>query len=174
MPFITVNKGGPSTEIPDGVYTVTLVDITGPRTVTAQRGPQAGKDIDLLDWIFAIDGGPLEGNTIEASTSTASGPRSKLYGFLVALFGGRVPPAGTGLEKEQLVGRQALATVRTDEGGWPRIENLGALPNTMPLPQPAPMAPTNTEAVVPANGRAPVPARAAGAPVAQQGADLPF
>lgn len=126
MPFIEVTQSGP--DIPDGPYTVTLVDIKGPKTVTAQRGPKAGQDIELLDWQFAVDDGPHNGVTIEASTSTASGPRSKMYGFLTALFGGVAPAIGTGYEKTDLVGRRALATIRKDDTGWPRIENLSALP----------------------------------------------
>ena len=62
MAFIEVTQSGP--DIPDGVYPVTLVDIKGPKTVTAQRGPKAGQDIDLLDWEFAVDDGPNEGVVI--------------------------------------------------------------------------------------------------------------
>ncbi|HET7128946.1 MAG TPA: hypothetical protein VFJ93_07720 [Gaiellaceae bacterium] len=146
MPFITINKGGPSTEIPDGVYSVTLIDIKGPRTVTAQKGPRAGEDVDLLDWEFAIEEGQGADNaTIDASTSTASGPRSKLFAFLTALFGGIAPPIGTQLEKEQLVGRQALATIQADDGGWPRIVNLGAMPRQQARPA---AVPTDNTAVV--------------------------
>lgn len=126
MPFIEVTQSGP--DIPDGPYTVTLVDIVGPKTVTAQRGPKAGQDIQLLDWKFAVDDGAHNGVVIEASTSTASGPRSKMYGFLTALFGGVAPAIGTGFEKPELIGRRALATIRKDDTGWPRIENLSALP----------------------------------------------
>ncbi|MCI0344392.1 MAG: hypothetical protein L0221_02965 [Chloroflexi bacterium] len=132
MPFIEVRSGGAS-DIPDGVYPVILVDIKGPKTVTAQRGPNAGQDIDLLDWIFAVDqtGHPLDGKEIEASSSTASGPRSKMYAFLTALFNGVAPLIGAGFEKTDLVGRRALATVKRDEDGWPRLVNLGAMPTQM-------------------------------------------
>lgn len=129
MPFIEVSQSGP--DIPDGVYPVTLVDIKGPKTVTAQRGPKAGQDIDLLDWDFAVDDGEHDGVVIQATTSTASGPRSKMYGFLTALFNGVAPQIGAGFEKPDLVGRRALATVKKDEGGWLRIENLGAMPVSM-------------------------------------------
>ena len=76
MPFITVNRGGP--DIPQnftpGAYIVVLSDISGPKTVTAQRGPKAGQDIDLLDWTFNVFDGEFEGLEVTASTSTASGP----------------------------------------------------------------------------------------------------
>jgi len=143
MPLITVNSGGP--DIPDGVYPVVLADIAGPRTVTAQRGPKAGQDIDLFDWIFHIDqpGTPYDQMQISVSSSTASGPRSKMYAFLTAIFGGVAPPVGASFEKEQLVGRHALATLQKDEEGWLRIVNLGALPSNWGaagVPQAAPAA----------------------------------
>ena len=129
QPFITVKSGGP--EIPEGVYPVFLKSISDVRTVTAQRGPKAGQDIDLLDWIFTIDtpGQPYDGLDIDVSTSTASGPKSKMYAFLTALFNGVAPATGTQFTKQQLVGRGALATVKRDEdGGWLRITNLSAIP----------------------------------------------
>lgn len=129
MPFIEVTQSGP--DIPDGVYPVTLVDIKGPKTVTAQRGPKAGQEIDLLDWEFAVDDGPHDGVVISASTSTASGPRSKMYAYLTALFNGVAPQIGAGFEKKDLCGRRALATVKKDDNGWLRIENLGAMPAGM-------------------------------------------
>lgn len=201
MPFITVSQGRPDVDIQPGVYAVTLVEISDPRTVTARQGPKSGQEIDLIDWTFALDNDA----TIEASTSTASGPKSKMYAYLTALFGGQAPPIGTQLEKEHLIGRMALATVQLDDGGWPRIVNLSAIPNTMPLPaapqaapqpapQPAPyqppppVVPTDTSSMVPqARQRAPrrtPPAAetmvgAAGQPLVapaapRNDADLPF
>ncbi len=141
MPIFEVTNGGAS-EIPDGVYPVILLDIKGPRTVMAQRGPNAGSEIDLFDWIFSIDapGHALDGKEIEASSSTASGPRSKMFAFLTALLNGVAPTTGTKFEKTDLVGRQALATIKTDESGWPRISNLGAVPAVAPAGRPRPVA----------------------------------
>lgn len=153
-PFITVSKGGPTEDIADGVYIVTLVDIKGPKTVTARRGVNAGKDVELLDWEFAVDdGGPMAGYMISASSSTASGPKSKLYAFLTALFGGQAPAVGMSFEKPNLVGRRALATIQHDDGGYPIIANLGALPPHLYAPGPvvgvqAPAVPTDQSAMV--------------------------
>lgn len=151
MPFIEVHQSGP--DIPDGVYPVVLTDIKGPKTVTAQRGPKAGQDIDLLDWEFAITDGSYADTVIPATTSTASGPRSKMYAYLTALLNGVAPAIGSKFEKTDLVGRMALATIKKDDGGWLRIENLGAMPASM----------------LSANV-----AKATGAPVAAVAADLPF
>lgn len=174
MPLIEVKSGGAS-DIPDGVYPVILVDIKGPKTVTAQRGPNAGTDIDLFDWVFAVDqpGDPLDGKEIEASSSTASGPRSKMYAFLTALLNGVAPAVGKGFEKVDLVGRRALATVQRDPDGWPRLVNLGALPIAMQQERFA----QATGTPVKANG-APAPAASSKAPlretVAAGEAELPF
>jgi hypothetical protein len=153
MPFITVNQGG--SDLPDGVYSVTLVEISEPKTVTAQRGPKAGQDINLLDWTFAVDdGSQFDGETIQASTSMASGPKSKMYSWLTALLGGIPPAIGQSFERTDLTGRRALATIRKDESGWPRLENLGAIPAAMLAPA-APAA---------ASRMAPSPAAAARQP----------
>src|SRR5687768_16170502 len=100
---ITVSQGG--VDIPDGVYPVTLVEIKGPKTVTAQRGPKAGQDIELLDWVFSVDEGDYDGTNIEASTSMASGPKSKMYSYLTALFNGVAPQVGATFNAEDLCGR---------------------------------------------------------------------
>lgn len=160
MPFITVAQGG--SDLPDGVYSVTLVQISEPKTVTAQRGPKAGQDIDLLDWTFAVDdGGQFDGETIQASTSMASGPKSKMFNWLTALLGGRPPLIGASFERTDLVGRRALATIRKDEAGWPRLENLGAIPASMlaqqEAPLPAPAAPRTRQAVTPLRERVEAP-----------------
>lgn len=167
MSFIEIKANGP--DIPEGVYPVLLTEIAGPKVVTAQRGPNAGKDIELLDWKFVIDtpGQPYDETPIEASTSTASGPRSKMFAYLTALFGGVAPPVGTRLERDQIVGRSALATVQKDADGWLRITNLGAAPVThqsaaqvpaQPAPAPEPVAATASpvrEAVARASGDLP-------------------
>lgn len=171
MPFITIKSG--AVEIPDGVYPVTLVELKGPRPVTAQRGPKAGQEINLIDWIFAIDDGELDGTVIEAATSTASGPKSKMFAYLTALFNGKAPAIGANFEPSDLQGRRALATVRTDESGWPRIENLGAMPASMQQKAFA----KGTGAAVAAEG-SPAPAASATTPlretVAAGSDDLPF
>jgi hypothetical protein len=128
-PLITVKQGG--SEIPPGVYPVTLVTIEGPKTIVPNAGPNAGKEVEILSWNFAVDEGEWEGEEIEATTSTSSGPRSKLYGFLTALFSGKPPSTGDSFEAKDLCGRRALATIDRSESGWPRIANLGAMPASM-------------------------------------------
>lgn len=178
MTFITVSQGGPSpdTDIPDGVYPVILTELKDPRTVTARRGPKAGQEIDLIDWMFAIDapGTPVHDRPLDGSTSTASGPRSKMYAWLTALLGGKPPAPQQQFAKTDLVGRMALATISHDEGGWPQIASLGAMPASMlgqriaaatgtPVAEPAPVA---------ASGPAPAPVAVGAA--SGNSDDLPF
>lgn len=135
MPFIQVNPGGPSADndIPDGVYPLILTAISDPRTVSATRGPNAGKDIDLIDWTWAVDspGHPFDSREVPSSTSTASGPKSKMYAYLTALLGGVAPAPRQGFEKTDLVGRRVLGTINHDEDGWVRLANVSALPAQM-------------------------------------------
>lgn len=175
--FVTVNAGGP--DIPDGVYLVQLIKISDPKTVTAQRGPKAGEEVDLIDWTFQITqpGDGVHEQELEASTSTASGPRSKMYAWLTALFGGVAPVVGASFKKSDLVGRYALATTRKDDTGWPRIENLGAAPAALLQARIA----QATGTPIQAQG-APAPAAASTAPLRETvaagtgaaEADLPF
>lgn len=178
MPFITVNRGGPEipAEFVPGAYILVLTDITGPKTVTAQRGPKAGQDIDLLDWKFEIFDGPFAGLVVESSTSLASGPKSKIYSYLTALLG-RPPATGQGFEKQDLVSQLALGTISIDDGGYLRIDNLSAMPATMlgqkvaeatGAPMTAPGAPGPVAAPV-AVAAAPTPA-----PVPTPADALPF
>lgn len=170
MTTLTVTQGGP--DIADGVYPVTLVAINGPKTVTAQRGPKAGQDIELFDWDFAIDDGDYDGTVIQASTSTASGPKSKMFAYLTALLGGKAPVVGSSFEVTDLCGRRALATIRKDDSGWPRIENLGAMPQAM-LAQGIAKATGAPMAVAPV-AVAEAPAAPAVAPAAVADDALPF
>lgn len=146
---ITVSAGA-QVEIEPGVYQVTLTGISEPRTIYPQTGPNAGKEVLLRDWTFALE----DGTEIRAGASTASGPKSKTYAWLTALLGGTPPAIGTSYGTDTLVGRMALATVSLDEGGWPRITNLSALPRAT---RTAPVAPTNGEAVVKPRRAAPNP-----------------
>ncbi len=142
--LITISAGAQAS-IEPGTYHVTLTDISEPRTIYPQTGPNAGKEVVLRDWTFATD----DGAEARGSASTASGPKSKTYAWLTALLGGTPPVVGQSYPRSQLLGREALATITADDGGWPRIANLTALPKARPAakapvaapaPAPAPVA----------------------------------
>ena len=162
--LITITAGAPQSDVVPGVYVVTLTDISEPRIINPQTGPNAGKEVSLRDWTFALE----DGSEVRGSASTASGPKSKTFAWLTALLGGQPPVVGQSYPRSQLVGRMALATISVDEGGWPKIANLSALPASMATSTP-PAGP-----VV-----APAPKRPVARPVAQPvavaaGEDLPF
>lgn len=147
MPFINVSAGA---NVPDGwvdgVYPVILTDLSDPRTVLSQRGETAGQEVDLIDWHFAIESGQFENTEIKGSTSTNSGPRSKMYAWLTALFG-KAPSIGTSLEKGDIIGRSALATIQRDDNGWLKVQNLSALPAGSNGQEATPAATTSGAAV---------------------------
>lgn len=136
--IITVTAGAPQVDIDPGVYEVTLTEIKEPRAIFPQSGPNAGKEVSLRDWIFSLE----DGTELRGSASTASGPKSKTYAWLTALLGGVPPAVGSSYPRDQLIGRMALATIVIDEGGWPKIQNLSALPKARPVAvaPPAPVA----------------------------------
>jgi hypothetical protein len=144
--LITVSAGA-QTDIEPGVYEVTLTDISEPRTIYPQTGPNAGKEVQLRDWTFATD----DGVEIRAGASTASGPKSKTYAWLTALLGGTPPAVGTSYPRDQLIGRTAIATITIDDGGWPRISGLSAMPKARAA-APAAAAPAAATPVAAAAG----------------------
>lgn len=127
--LITISAGA-QTDITPGVYEVTLTDISEPRTIYPQTGPNAGKEMQLRDWTFATD----DGTEIRAGASLSSGPKSKTFAWLTALLGGVPPAVGSSYPREQLVGRTAIATITIDDGGWPRISGLSAMPKAKAAP----------------------------------------
>jgi hypothetical protein len=169
--LITITAGAPQSDIAPGVYVVTLTDISEPRTILPQTGVNAGKEVTLRDWTFALE----DGSEVRGSASTASGPKSKTFAWLTALLGGQPPQVGQSYPRTQLVGRMALATISVDEGGWPKIANLSALPASMVTGG----VPAGAVAAAPTAAPVAAPPAAQARPVAQpvaqaNAADLPF
>jgi hypothetical protein len=156
--LITVSAGAPQVDIEPGSYEVTLIGISEPRMILPQSGPNAGKEVTLRDWTFVLE----DGTEIRGSASTASGPKSKTYAWLTALLGGTPPAVGQSYPRDQLIGRDAIATIVIDDGGWPKIANLSARPRARAV----------TTAAAPV-AAAPRPAARSVAPVAGGAADLP-
>ena len=45
--IITISAGAPPSDLTPGVYEVTLTEISEPRTIYPQSGPNAGKEVQL-------------------------------------------------------------------------------------------------------------------------------
>jgi hypothetical protein len=154
--FITISAGAQQANIEPGTYVVTLIEISEPREILPQTGVNAGKLVTLRDWTFALE----DGTEVRGSASTASGPKSKSFAWITALLGGTPPSIGQVVQFSQLVGREVLATITVDEGGWSKIANLSAKPRARVAPVAA--------------AEAPAPAARKAQPVAAPTDDLPF
>ena len=153
--ILEFSQGAGQSDIAPGTYRVTLTEISEIRTNTATRGPNAGKEFSIRDWTFFTD----DDQEIRDSASVSKSNRSKQYQWVTALLGGTPPALDQKLSLGQLIGREAIATITIDDGGWPKIAQLSARPKARTAPTPV---------------AAPTPAtRRQVAPVAAD-ADLPF
>lgn len=124
MPSITIKRGGPTNDIENGVYPMTLAGVNGPKTIFPPTAPDG---TNIFEWDFTLaDGRPIQG-----TSSTFSGPKSKLYQWVTALRGGKPPEVDEEIELDSLVGRSVLGTIDHNEGGWPRLAQLTAIPASM-------------------------------------------
>lgn len=172
---LTVSQGG--VDIEEGAYAVVLVKVEGPKTIDTQDGPK-----DILEWTFAVIDGDYADTEIRDSTSMATSPRSKMFGWLTALANGKKPDVGLEFDTDALLGRTAVATIEVNDRGYPKIKTLSAMPRTaaeaalagrmgLPSQAPARQAPARApqQAAVPA-GRG----RGAAAALVADADDLPF
>ena len=126
----SITFGAAQSDIAPGTYNVTLTAISEARTQTAQRGPRAGQDFTIRDWTFYTD----DDQEIRDSASISKSTRGKQYQWVMALLGGTPPPVDQPIRFDQLIGREAIATVELNEDGWPKITVLSALPKQRAKP----------------------------------------
>ena len=154
---ITITAGRPNREGeekdfsgPDGTYTVTLVAVSDEITEKSTLADAKGDGTwTYRVWTFAIDGGEYDGQVIDKRVNArSSGPKSKQFG-LVAAFVGRTPPVGASIDiQRHLVGRQALASILTNDNDYPYVDKVMALPVAAPVVTPAPAPPAAAPAPV--------------------------
>lgn len=129
MAVITISEGGKEGAFrgDPGVYTATLIthELVGPFDAKQPKYP--GEKYHLFEWGFSIDEAP-EGAEMVWMTSGASssGPKSKTFGIITALAGGREPQAGVAIDTDKLLGRQVLIDVRRNEKGY--LDAVGIMP----------------------------------------------
>ena len=87
-----------------------------------------GEARSLVAWTFAIENGDGTSTEVEATSSTASGPRSKAFKWLVALMGSAAVQPNAYIGAEDLIGREANVTVELNDDGYPKVTAVTALP----------------------------------------------
>lgn len=129
MAVITISEGGKEGAFrgDPGVYVATLVTHSLEGPFDAKQPKYPGEKYHLFEWGFSIDDAP-EGEEMVWMTSGAasSGPKSKTFAIITALAGGREPNAGTAIDTDKLIGRQALVDVRRNERGY--LDAVGIMP----------------------------------------------
>lgn len=71
----------------NGSYAATLVSVTRKGPFPAKQPKYPGETFEMLEWAFAIeDADDPENCIVWASSSTTITPKSKAYGYIVALL----------------------------------------------------------------------------------------
>jgi hypothetical protein len=158
---ITITAGRPNRQGderdfsgPDGTYTVTLAAVSEPVTEKSSMADAKGDGTwTYRTWTLAVDGGANDGEVIDVRANARSaGPKSKQYG-MIAAFVGRTPTVGAEVDiQRHLVGRQALASIKTNDSDYPYVDAVMALPPgaaTRPAPAAEPAAAAEPEPPLP-------------------------
>jgi hypothetical protein len=148
MTTIEITAGGKegSYRGDEGVYPAVLATHT-------IEGPFKSKDkpdetFSLHEWGFAIDDDsiPEDERMVWITSGMSTGSKSKTYGILTALAGGKSLDVGTKIDIEKhLIGRQVLVDVRKNDRGYldcvgvtpmPKAMAKGAAPKAAPAVDP--------------------------------------
>jgi hypothetical protein len=137
MPLITVKAG---TGMPPGTYPATLISISPKRMVTQYS--KNGEEQDFLEWAWDVDG-----TEIRSLTTTATGPKSRIFEYLVALLGADKVVVDAGFEENDLVGKRALLSLVLNDDGFSKVDRVVAAPKqapraAQPAPRPSAVQPT--------------------------------
>lgn len=129
MTTITISAGGKEGAFrgDPGVYTATLLThaVVGPFPSKDPKTP--GETFKLHEWGFVIDGAPEGEEMVWWTSGESTGPKSRTFAIITALFGGEAPPIGFDVDIEKhLIGRQALLDVRRNDRGY--LDATGIMP----------------------------------------------
>ena len=139
---------------PDGTYPVILIRVSD--AITEPSSGQYAGDYVYRVWTLAIDtpGREYDGQVLDTRATVKASQSSKQYG-LISAFLGRGPAVGEQLSlSRDLVGRGALADIRTNDAGYPQIFAVMAAPQAPAASAnrrapAAPVAPRQTRGRVP-------------------------
>lgn len=128
MPLITVKEAVPV--VAPGTYRATLIAVRPKKLATRYSKP--GTEDDFLEWSWDING-----EEVRSLTTVASGPKSKINEYLVALMGADKVQIGAGFDEGDLVGKQAMLQIVLNEDGFSKVDRLMAVPKDggTPIPQ---------------------------------------
>ena len=106
-----------------GVYEATLTGFK-PFVYT---DPATQEDRALVEWQFVVEeaDGPVE---VSGTTTTATGPKSKAYRWLIALAGAAAVQPGAHFDAADLIGKEGMVTIGANKNGWPKVDEVTALP----------------------------------------------
>lgn len=123
MPLFAIKEVEPT--FPPGTYEMVLIAVK-PKTITPKMGPDAGKELERLEWKW---GDPEdEALDITQLTSFATSPKSRINEILVALLGPDNVQIGMEFEEADLIGKKALVTIGLNDAGYSRVDQVTALP----------------------------------------------
>lgn len=105
------------------VYQATLTGFK-PFTYT---DPASGDERQLVEWQFVVEDGDTV-TEVSGTTTTATGPKSKAYRWLVAAVGAGSVKPGAHFDPSALVGREVMVTIGENKNGWPKVDEVVPLP----------------------------------------------
>jgi hypothetical protein len=110
---------GAQTDIEDqSLHPAVLTELT--RKVLPSAFDPSGKAPAII-WTFALE--DIEGQTVDGTTSEATGPKSKARPWLEALLGKSEATAllRGRIDKGKLIGRQCQVLVTINDNGFPKV-----------------------------------------------------
>jgi hypothetical protein len=140
VPLIEVSAGTPT--IKPGTYLADVIGIA-PKALTT-RFSKPGQEDDFLEWTWNVHT-PQGDEELRSLTSVATGPKSRIFEYLVALLGADKVSIGMGFEEDDLIGKSAQVTVITNDDGFSKLERV-----TPMLTGSAPAAPKAAPTAAPA------------------------
>ena len=142
MPLITVKSGS---SVPAGTWLAELVGIAPKRMVTQYS--KNGEEQDFLEWTWLVHG--REGDAeVTSLTTTATGPKSRIFEYLVALLGADKVKVDAGFEESDLVGKQVMVQIVLTDDGFSKIDKIMGAPQGGAQPVAATAAPVPAAPVV--------------------------
>ena len=120
-----------------------------------------GEEQDFLEWTWLVHANDKDVE-VNSLTTLATGPKSRIFEYLVAMLGADKVQIDAGFEESDLVGKTVMVQIITTDEGFAKIDKIMGAPK-QPKAAQAPVAAT----------AAPVPAAPAAAP-ADDTDDLPF